>query len=649
MHRNFLFVLTMLGGAAAALPAQSMRLTDSLRIYYVGRPVGWERYQLGPGDLGTRLEADFDYIDRGRRIHTLAIADMSQGYESRRLEVTRFADTVRTIALRVLADAGTARITRNGVAGDVPVAGKFFALSQYTPISQHLALIRFWRAQGSPDSVTVLPGSPVNRVAIRAIGTDTVHAATPILLTRYSIDGVIWGTEYVWLDEADRLAVFAAAAGGLSTKAIRGDLVANAPEIMKFAARAAVRGLTRTAARVEPAATGTIAFVGATLIDVKADTAIRNATVVVSGGRITAAGPSAKVGIPANAIRIDSRGKTIVPGLWDMHAHLHQAEWIPVYLAAGITTVRDMGNELAFITALRDGVSSGRVAGPRILAAGLVDGPGPNAFGEMSAAMPEEGREIVRRYHALGFEQMKLYSLLSPAVVSAITSEAHKLGMTVTGHVPSALSLVAAVDSGMDHVAHLPLRGDPQSDSVKQVIAHLRAKGTVMDPIASWNEIGGHSTAEPVRNFQPGVLRVPETFVQFRVANWGANVDTATAHARLSRMLESIRALHEAGVPIVAGTDEGVPAFSLYRELELYVKAGFTPINAIRSATSVAAAAMKLDKELGTIEKGKRADLLVLDANPLEDISNIRKVRLVMRAGKLYDASALWVNAGFKP
>ncbi len=171
---------------------------------------------------------------------------------------------------------------------------------------------------------------------------------------------------------------------------------------------------------------------------------------------------------------------------------------------------------------------------------------------------------------------MKLYDLLSPAVIAAICDEAHNLGMSVTGHLPRALSVTAAVDSGMDQFAHLPIRGDAQSDSTKAVIAYLRAHGTVIDPTESWNEIGGHSRDESVQTFQPVLQHLPPPFVQFRVANWGsANTDPATAHSRLDRSLQTIRALHDAGVPIVAGTDEGIPGFSVYREMELYVKAGF--------------------------------------------------------------------------
>ena len=171
----------------------------------------------------------------------------------------------------------------------------------------------------------------------------------------------------------------------------------------------------------------------------------------------------------------------------------------------------------------------------------------------------------------------------------------------------------------------------------------------MVDPTASWGEIGGHSSAEPLESFQPVTAHLPAVFLQSRASGWGTTADTATAHARLARTLSLIGALHAAGVPIVAGTDEGVPGFSVYREMELYVRAGFSPMDALRSATSVSAAAMHMEREIGTIEAGKRADLLVLDANPLENISNIRRVRSVMANGVLYDPAPLWRAGGFIP
>jgi imidazolonepropionase-like amidohydrolase len=371
---------------------------------------------------------------------------------------------------------------------------------------------------------------------------------------------------------------------------------------------------------------------------------------VVEQGRIVAAGPSASTPVPSGARRIDVAGKTIIPGLWDNHAHLHQIEWIPTYFAAGVTSVRDMGSEWPLLVAMRSAIRSGKVTGPNLFFAGLIDGPGPQGFGEFSAATPEEGRAIVRRYHQMGFEMIKIYLALAPDVMAAICDEAHKQGMTCTGHVPTSMDLHSAIDSGMDQIAHFPVRGDLTTDEGKQQLAHFVAKKTIFDPTASWGEIGGKSAQEPMENIQPVLEHLPASMLQNRIASLGQSPsDTATSHARLARTLANIKAAHDAGVPIIAGTDEGIPAYSVYRELELYVKAGFTPMDALRAATAVAAQAMRVDKDVGTIEPGKRADLLVLDANPLENISNVRSVRFVMKDGRMFESAALWTAAGFKP
>jgi imidazolonepropionase-like amidohydrolase len=408
--------------------------------------------------------------------------------------------------------------------------------------------------------------------------------------------------------------------------------------------------LTRIAAHQKPIAEGSLALAGATLVDATGAPPIPNATVVVQNGRIVAAGPSASTPVPKGARRIDVAGKTIVPGLWDNHAHLHQIEWIPTYFAAGITSVRDMGSEWPLLVAMRNAIRSGKISGPNLYFAGLIDGPGPQGFGEFSAATPEEGRAVVRRYHDLGFEMMKIYLALKPDVTAAICDEAHRLNMRCTGHVPTSMDLHAAIDSGMDQLAHFPVRGDLTTEEGKKQIEHFLAKKTIFDPTASWGEIGGKSAQEPMENIQPVLQHLPVSLLQNRVAGLGQSPsDTATSHARLARTLANLKAAHDAGVPLIAGTDEGIPAYSVYRELELYVKAGFTPLDALRSATAVAAQAMRVQEDVGTIEKGKRADLLVLDANPLDNISNIRTVRFVMKDGRMFESAALWTIAGFKP
>jgi imidazolonepropionase-like amidohydrolase len=278
-----------------------------------------------------------------------------------------------------------------------------------------------------------------------------------------------------------------------------------------------------------------------------------------------------------------------------------------------------------------------------------VDGPGPRAFGAVTAATPDEGRAVVRKYHDEGFEQIKIYSLVTPDVVSAITAEAHTLGMTVTGHVPTGMTRQSVVEAGFDSIAHMQLGGESGSDASRQQIAFFKAHNTVMDPTQSWNELSGHPASIALGDLLPGVERLPAPLTRmFASMSWGAG-DADVYRARLRASVALLKDAVDAGVLVVAGTDKGVPGFSLQREIELYVEGGMTPLQAIQTATIMPARAMRLDGDLGTLEVGKRADLVVLDGNPLDNISAIRATRWVAANGRLYDCDALWKAAGFAP
>jgi imidazolonepropionase-like amidohydrolase len=299
-----------------------------------------------------------------------------------------------------------------------------------------------------------------------------------------------------------------------------------------------------------------------------------------------------------------------------------------------------MGGEMRSLVAFRDAIASGRVLGPRLLLAGLVDGSGPEAFGTTYADTPEQGRAVVDAYRAAGFQQMKLYTLIKPDVAGAIIRRAHEVGMTVTGHVPRAMTLASMVDSGADNVAHLPVRGDTSSTAVKEQIRMLAAKHIVVDPTVSWNELLSHARESSLTSFQPGFAEAPWPLRASygSVRNAG---DSAAASRALRSQLAAIKAMHDAGVRIVAGTDYGLPGFSLLRELELYVEAGLSPLEAIRAATAVPAEVMGLSAEVGTIEPGKRADFVVLDGDPLADIHNVRTGRWVVTGGRVLDMVVL--------
>jgi imidazolonepropionase-like amidohydrolase len=308
-----------------------------------------------------------------------------------------------------------------------------------------------------------------------------------------------------------------------------------------------------------------------------------------------------------------------------------------------------MGGEFETAVVLRDSWSAGRSVGPRLLLAGLVDGPGPASFGHVTAATPDEGRAVVDRYKAAGFQQIKLYSLLAKPTVAAIIEAAHAGGMMVTGHIPNGMTMREVVEMGMDHVAHLTVRDAPGSDAMRDTIAFLKSHGTVIDPTISWTEMLGRSAQTPLASVQPGLEHVTQPLRRMLESANGGAVTPEQARERLMRSLQIVKALHDAGIPIVAGTDKGVPGVSVAREIELYVQAGIAPMDAIRAATAVPARVMGLAADSGTIARGLRADLIVVDGNPLERISDIRNVIMVCAAGRLFDTTPLWKAGGFRP
>jgi imidazolonepropionase-like amidohydrolase len=333
-----------------------------------------------------------------------------------------------------------------------------------------------------------------------------------------------------------------------------------------------------------------------------------------------------------------------------MHAHVGQPEWGPAYLAEGVTTIRDMGGYMGMLLALRDAWSrrgAQHALGPRLLTAGLIDGPGPDSFGSVTAANPDEGRAEVRNYRQNSFNEIKLYNLLDRPTTKAIIDAAHGDGMKVTGHIPNGLTLRDVVEMGIDQVAHLVVRDTPGTPQFAATVAMLKEHGTVLDPTLSWNELLGRSAQTPIESFQPGITRVPPPLRRLLEGANGGSVTPEQAHARLARQLAIVKGLYNAGIPFVAGTDKGVPGASVQREIELYVQAGLPPIDAIRAATAVPARVMGLQHDTGTIAPGLRADLIVVDGNPLDRISDLRKVTMVSAAGRLYDTAALWRAAGF--
>jgi imidazolonepropionase-like amidohydrolase len=653
MLRAFPLLLAL----ASALAAQTE--TGAFRLYKFEQPIGEETYTVNQTPGALELQSNFEFTDRGAKVPLKATLRAAPDYTPRAFTISGSTSRISKIDTKVTPDPAK--------------SAPLFTIAGYAPVAIQQSLIRYWRAHGRPATLPILPAGAVE---IHSAGRDEFTiAGVRTGFERYRIAGLVWGLETLWMDDHGNLA-------GLVTRdaefdhfeAIRQGYESALEQFVAAAARDAVTSLDQTARSMPGRLSGTFAVVGATLIDGTDRPPVANATVLVRDGRIAAAGPSDSVRIPAGVARVNASGKYIIPGLWDMHAHYEQVEWGPIYLAAGVTTVRDAGNEFEFITAVRDRIRSGDGLGPRLLLAGIVDGDGPGAIGVTRVNSPEDAARWAAKYHDAGFEQMKLYSSMKPDNVAAVCREAHKLGMTVTGHIPNGMTIYDGVDAGMDQVNHITysfqslfpagfdLRKaspderlaavraiDPSGEQGRPLIAFLKEHHTVLDDTVVLYELNAHPQDEPVSAFEPGVANVaPELRQQF------AGMGVPPARAPLAALnfrkyLDWIGALHRAGVTLVAGTDQAVPGYSVDRELELYVQAGFTPLEAIQAATIVPARVMKLEAESGTVEAGKRADFDILDRNPLQDIHHLRAVHRVIANGILYDPAPLWKAAGFTP
>ncbi|HEY8258407.1 MAG TPA: amidohydrolase family protein [Gemmatimonadales bacterium] len=661
----FCWLILALRMSPAVVQSDSTVEEGSFRIHKFKQPIGEERYRIVTRSDGTRLTTRFQFTDRGTPVVLDAALAYAPGLTPVHFEIAGKVSRHSTIDVAVDMDRARATIRSDSTVRDTATDGPAFPIAGYAPIAIQQALLRYWIAHGRPDSIGTLPGGWA-KIVDR--GKDTVPAEKgPVVLSRFSVEGVIWGRETLWLDAADRLvAAVTIDAEFDHLEAIRegyeGDLAS-------FVERAAADGAETMAEAVATTQTGdtarSFALIGATLIDGTGAPPISGATVLIRDGRIVAAGSTRSVTIPPGVERVDVTGRTVLPGLWDMHAHYEQVEWGPIYLAAGVTTARDVGNEFEFITAVRDAIDSGRGIGPRLVLAGIVDGNGPRGAGVDKAGDASQAVRIVRRYHAAGFRQMKIYSSISLPVLRAVAREAHRLGMTVTGHVPEGLDVYQAVGAGMDQVNHItyiynvmrPRKTDsnpaPSLDlnapRARAAIAFLRDHHVVLDPTLGLFELFSHPTRLPFSDIEPGISKVAPALAGPLTHAGVSPEEEKEAARRFADVIAIVGALHRAGVTIVAGTDQGVPGHSLHRELELYVKAGFTPMEAIEAATSVPARVLGLDDETGTLTAGKRADLIVIDGDPLADITNTRRVRLVVTNGKRYLPAPLWRSVGFKP
>jgi len=639
--------------------------SGTFHFFDTKQPAGEESYEItsesGKLKLTSRLELERD----DEKISLAATLIMRPDLTPERFEIKGKKPSGSQIDTTLDIGKGSANIIENGRGRQVILPGRFFTVDGYAPIAIEMMLLRYWRSHPGKGPLATLPGS---EVTIENVGRDAVTIdGKRLSLDRYDLSGLSWGVQTLWLDSDSRLV--AAIGIGADIESVWPVVLEGfqpaLPFFLKRAAEDAIDRLTGIATRLGSRSVAPLAITGATLIDGTGTAPVADSVVIIEGDRIRAAGLRSQVTIPKGAIIIDARGKFLLPGLWDMHSHNFQAEFGPAYLAAGVTTVRDVGNDFEFVIALRDASTSRRGLGPWMLLAGYIEGKNDQHAFDIQVDTPEEARAAVTRYKNAGFEQIKIRDHIKPEILKIIAEEAHRLGMTLTGHVPKAMNAIQAVEAGQDQISHFNFvapvlefkrnpagRGfiiDIDAPKTKRAIELFKQRGTVIDATLVTLEMFARQKGASIEVLEPGFAKLPQQYAEHLKNGGLPPAQSSMTQNAVATYLSAVGALHRAGIPIVAGTDVSVLGHSLHRELELFVKSGFTPMEAIQAATIVSARAMKLDKEVGTIEAGKRADLIVLDADPLESISNIRRVRSVVAQGRMFDCAQLWKVVGFKP
>ena len=425
----------------------------------------------------------------------------------------------------------------------------------------------------------------------------------------------------------------------------------------------------------------------ATVINPGTSSVLPNQTVIVTGDRITSVSESANTPPPKHAQVIDASGHYLIPGLWDMHVHSAFGDWfpggqeiiLPLFVANGVTGVRDMGGELPVLLNWRKQIMEKKIVGPRMVISGpMLDGylPDGKLRFPSSIAVTTSASAVgaVDTLKKQGVDFIKVQSVISHDAYLAAAQEAHKQGLPIVGHVPDKVRIKEVVEAGQKSIEHLmgifegcsteedkfingqgnlKLLLTTQDEQRCESLTRLLAQNQVWQvPTLAWQR-GGTLLDQRDLKRQPLEKYVPP---YWRDVTWRRFADQMMPDPRrdplelrqeyFRRNLQIVGTLHRGGVPFLAGTDTApgiyiMPGFSLHDELANFVEAGFTPMESLQTATSNPAKFLGMEASLGSVEKGKIADLVLLDANPLEDIRNTRKLRLVIAGGRLFDRAAL--------
>lgn len=555
-------------------------------------------------------------------------------------------------------------------AGSAKLAGARFYMSQGGPVSLLASFVQHILAQ--PDeTLDLLPGGKAKAEKLTTIEIGEGDRKKTVVA--WSITGLFQTPFPVWTDADGRFFGYSNFLAWLPEGYQSEQAKLDAAQTRALAAQ--MPALAKSLAAM-PA--GPVAFTNVQTYDADNMLFLLDQTVVVSGSKIVAAGPSSKVKVPAKAQIIDGKGKTLLPGLWDAHMHIGGDYSGIQELSLGVTSVRDPGNDDRLTMDRRERAAKGELLMPNVYPSSLIDGKGPNTAQVANVATSEEEAiGWVRKAKENGFVGVKFYGTMDPVWMLNTIAEAHRLGLHVHGHIPQGMRPLDAIEAGYDEITHInwvmmqampdaviaasngiarfegPGRYGKDVDLngpvMSEMIRTMAARKIANDPTAvafeglyvpDNGEVGGAyvpfmGTLPPAveRSYKSGGFAVPKDLTR------------ADYRKSFTMMLVLIKKMFDAGVPIVAGTDGG--GIELVRELELYVAAGLKPAQALSTATIQPARLVGADKTTGSIAVGKSADLVLVEGDPSTSIGALRQTRVVMMGGKMMDADKLRAAAGF--
>ena len=649
-------VLTIAAGPASA---------DRWVVLIQGNPAGFMEIET---PATGELQCHFEFNDRGRGPNLDTRVILGEDGLPREITTTGNDYMKGTVNESFAWRGGAVRWQNSQEQGERPLDGPAFYLSRESACPE-LGMLASSLLASADQHIALLPDG---EASLKVVGERTFTAGDEEKNLRHvSLTGLGFSPTFLWLDENNSF--FGATSMWFSFLPEGWESIGE--EMAKIDDAANTAWTAGLVGRLAHHPEHGVAFENTRVWDATRGKPVDGQTVLVIGNTIQAVGADGTVELPKEVEAIDAGGKLLMPGLWDMHTHVGDLDGI-LNLAAGVTTVRDMANDMDKALALRLAWQEGTAIGPRLILSGFIDGPGPYAGPtKILVDTEEEARVAIDRYGDLGFEQIKIYSSVLPELVPYMAERAHHRGMRVSGHIPNGMTAEQAIRDGFDEIQHanmlfLTFWGDEGIDTrtparfteVAQRAADfdfeapetlaffelLREKAIVVDPTIAIFE--GMFTSRPgvvPATWKPIIHRLPP---QVRRSMMGGGLEPpAGQEERYERsyqaMVRMVGEVYRAGIPIVAGTDT-LAGFGLHRELELYVEAGIPPAEVLTLATLGSAKIAGRAERLGTIEAGKLADFILVDGDPTTDMSDIRKVTLTVKDGTIFHPTDMYQAIG---